>query len=232
MYNILTMAMYEKRMQAREIRKKGKSIIYIAKKLGVTKSSVSLWCRDIVLTLDQNLTLQNQKGRSMGRWIGAERNRQKKRDNIERNKIEAFSLIQTISQRDLLIAGTCLFWGEGSKTGSRFIFINSDPAMLKMMKAFLVDVLKVDKDDIRAAIQINHIHEPRIKIITTFWSKYLDIPVSRFSKPYYIHVTPKKVYENYDVYNGILRLSVLHGSNLQYKMLGLMEALQHSFMSA
>jgi hypothetical protein len=226
------MAMYEKRIKARKIRVKGKSIIYIAKKLGVTKSSVSLWCRDIILTPKQSMALQKQKGSSMGRWIGAESNRRKKRENILKNKNKAFSLLEKVSKRDLLIAGACLFWGEGSKTGSRFIFINSDPVMLKVMKKFLVDILMVDKNDIRATIQINHIHKPRIKKITNFWSKYLNIPLSSFSKPYYIKVVPKKVYENYDIYNGILRLRVLCSSNLQYKMLGLIEAFKASFMSA
>jgi hypothetical protein len=226
------MAMYEKRIIARKIRVKGKSIIYIAKKLGVTKSSVSLWCRDIILTSEQSMALQKQKGKSMGRWIGAESNRRKKRENILRNKKEAFSLLGKVSKRDLLIAGTCLFWGEGSKTGSRFIFINSDPVMIKIMKKFLIEILGVDKNDIRATIQINHIHKLRINKIMSFWSKYLNIPLESFSKPYYINVVPKKVYENYEVYNGILRLSVLHSSNLEYKMLGLIEAFQHSFMSA
>ena len=138
-------------------------------------------------------------------------------------------MLHEISKRDLLIAGLCLFWGEGSKTGSRFIFINSDPMMLKIMKAFLVDVLGVDKGDIRATIQINSVHKPRIKSITSFWSKYLKIPLEKFGNPYYVYITPKKTYENFAVYKGVLRLQVLHGSSLQYKMLGLLEAFSHYF---
>ena len=223
------MAKSSEKLVARNLRKEGKSLGEIAKKLSVSKSIVSLWCRDIILTPQQLEVLLKQKGSAMGRWIGAETNRKKKRECIEKNKKEAFTMLKKISDRDLLIAGLCLFWGEGSKTGSRFIFINSDPIMLKIMKSFLIDILKIDKNQIRATIQINSVHKSRIKEITSFWSKYLKIPLEHFGNPYYIYVTPKKIYENFDVYKGVLRLRVLQGSNLQYKMLGLLEAFSYYF---
>ncbi len=225
------MARYEDKIKARIKRKEGISIGAIAQELNVSKSSVSLWCRDVLLTPAQIEKLKQRKGSAMGRWMGAESNRRKKRESIENNRKEAFSLLRKVSNRDLLIAGLCLFWAEGSKTGSRFIFVNSDPIMLKIMKNFLTNILKIDESQICATIQINHVHKPRIKKITNFWSKYLKIPLRRFSNPYYVNVIPKKVYENYDTYNGILRLKVLRGSNLQYKMLGLIEAFHHYFMS-
>jgi predicted transcriptional regulator len=225
------MAKFQLKIQAREIRKKGISIVQIAKQLGVTKGSVSLWCRDIVLSPEQQMILQKQRGSVWGRWVGAEANKQKRLDSIEKNRKEAFSMIGKVTKRDLTVAALCLFWGEGSKTGSRFTFINSDPAMIKIMKHFLTDILHVEEDRIRATIQINHIHKPRIKEVTSFWSKYLGLPLKQFRKPHFIMVTPKKVYDNYDVYKGIMRLQVLRGSNLQYKMLGLIEAFQHGITS-
>jgi transcriptional regulator with XRE-family HTH domain len=66
------MAKFQLKIQAREIRKKGISIVQIAKQLGVTKGSVSLWCRDIVLSPEQQMILQKQRGSVWGRWVGAE----------------------------------------------------------------------------------------------------------------------------------------------------------------
>ena len=63
-------------------------------------------------------------------------------------------------------------------------------------------------------------------------SKYLNIPLKHFGNPYYIYVTPKKVYENFDTYKWVIRLKVLRGSNLQYKMLGLLEAFKYYFKPA
>ena len=221
------MARSEEKIIARNFRKEGRSLGSIARELKVSKSSVSLWCRDILLSIEQMNALRNQAGSAYSRWLGAESNRRKKRESIEKNRNEAFTLIKKISKRDLLIAGLCLFWGEGSKTGSRFIFINSDPLMLKVMKEFLTNVMKVDKDQLRITIQINSVHKNRIERITSFWSKYLKIPLKYFGNPYYVYVKPKKLYENYDTYKGVVRLKVLHGSSLQYKMLGLIEAFSH-----
>src|SRR3989344_1780768 len=138
------MARSEEKIIARNFRKEGRSLGSIARELKVSKSSVSLWCRDILLSIEQMNALRNQAGSAYSRWLGAESNRRKKRESIEKNRNEAFTLIKKISKRDLLIAGLCLFWGEGSKTGSRFIFINSDPIMLKIMKSFVTDILKVE----------------------------------------------------------------------------------------
>lgn len=80
-YNIYTyMAKFKEKLKAREFRRKGVSIIEIAKKLGVSKGSVSLWCQDIRLTDEQKNKLQagSIKGGYKGRMIGAEMNRRKK----------------------------------------------------------------------------------------------------------------------------------------------------------
>ncbi len=44
------MAKTKEREQAQSLRKTGVSIKGVAKKLGVSSSTVSLWCRDIVLS--------------------------------------------------------------------------------------------------------------------------------------------------------------------------------------
>jgi len=55
------MAKSKLKLEARELREKGESIIIISKKLGISKSTVSKWCRDIVLSEEQILKLLNNK---------------------------------------------------------------------------------------------------------------------------------------------------------------------------
>lgn len=219
------MARYMERLKARTMRKRGESIIAIARKLNVSKSSASLWCRDIVLTDKQFEKLRKNMGISFkyGQRIAAQVNRQKKLDEVERNFKEAAGLIDKMSSRDLLVAGACLYWAEGSKTGNRFTFVNSDPTMIKIIFLFLTKILGVNRELIRPTLQINLIHKKRVKKVMTFWSKYLNISLHYFNKPYFVNVAPKKVYENYNDYYGILRLRVLKSSSLQYKMLGFIE---------
>ena len=219
------MARSKDKIIARKIRREGKSIKDIAKELKIAKSTVSLWCRDIKLTYEQEEAIYKRGlGKNLkGRLIGTQMNRQKKINEMNDRFQEANHIIKKITQRDLLIAGACLYWAEGAKTRGRFIFVNSDPIMIKIIFLFLIKILDVNRELIHPTLQINFIHKKRIKKVMMFWSKYLNIPLQNFNKPYFVNVTPKKVYENYDNYYGILRLRVLKSSSLQYKMLGFID---------
>jgi hypothetical protein len=219
------MARFEEKLIARNIRRRGKSIKDIAKELNIGKSTISIWCRDIKLSAKQieNVYKNGLKKSLLGGLIGAEVNHQKKLKEIDTRYKEASRIVGKLSVRDLLIAGICLYWAEGSKTKGRFIFVNSDPVMIKVIFIFLTKILKIDKNLIKPTIQINLIHQPRIKKVMKFWSRFLDIPLDKFGKSYFIKTAHKKVYENYNNYYGIVRLQVLKGSSLQYKMLGFID---------
>jgi len=58
------MAKSKERNRAIELRKKGESIKVIAKKIGVSKSSTSIWCRDIILSPMQIQKLHESMVRS------------------------------------------------------------------------------------------------------------------------------------------------------------------------
>lgn len=85
------MAKFEKRIKAHNLRRKGKSIKKIAEELDVAKSTVSLWCRDIVLTKLQEKRLRENQIRAghRGRMIGAEMNKRKKEAEIEKQESDA-----------------------------------------------------------------------------------------------------------------------------------------------
>lgn len=228
------MAKYDKRLKARTMRKEGISIIVIAKELDVSKGSVSLWCRDILLTSEQVEKLRKQKGSAMGRWMGAESNRKKKIDAINEANAWGEQHVKKISDRELLLISMALYWCEGAKTDSTssFMFVNSDPEMILIMKFFLVQVVKVSPEDIFVRIQINRMHESRIETVLIFWKKLLELKSSQIRKPYFVNTKVNKVYENYDKYYGVCRLLVRNSKHLKYKMLGLIKALKNETMSA
>ena len=228
------MAKFDKKREALVLRKKGKSISAIALDLAVSKSTVSVWCRDIVLTLQQQTNLRKQQiaaGHS-GRILGAEINKLKKERVVSTEACKAEKEIGAIKKRDLLFLASALYWAEGAKTGPNFIFVNSDPATIKVMCSFLEKQLKVSRDRIRPTIQINAVHQKRIKAVVSFWSKTLGLPESQFAKPYYVHTNLAKKYSNFEQHFGTLRLRVLRSSVLQYRMLGYISALRSVHMSA
>src|SRR3989344_702008 len=218
-YDIVSyMAKYDKRIKARAMRKNGISIIVIARKLAVSKSSVSLWCRDIILTEEQSKKLVKNKGVSLttGQRMGAETNRKKKTDVIKTSDVFGKRIIKKISKTD---------------STSTFIFVNSDPDMILIMKKFLIYVMEVPLEDIVCSIQINRMHENRIKKVLIFWKKLLKLKSYQIRKPYFVNTKVNKVYENYDRYYGVCRLFVRRGKHLKYRMLGLIKAMKNDILS-
>ncbi|KKW10782.1 MAG: hypothetical protein UY50_C0026G0009 [Parcubacteria group bacterium GW2011_GWA2_49_9] len=221
------MAKFEIKIKAREQRRTGSSILGIAREFGIAKSTVSLWCRDILLTDGQKETLFKNRfwAGSKGRLMGAKANRQKRVKTIEESKAWAGSLLGAMSRRDLLITGIALYWAEGSKTDRRFIFVNSDPAMILVMYQWLKDVFGIQKEAFMPRISINEIHKPRIQKVLEFWSHLLELPVEQFGNPWFIKAKVNKVYDNYDTYYGILRLGMRNAAPFKCKMSALIELL-------
>lgn len=60
------MAKFKEKMLARELRFQGKSIKNIAKIIGVSKSTTSLWCNDIFLSETQKENLLKDNSGKVG----------------------------------------------------------------------------------------------------------------------------------------------------------------------
>lgn len=225
--------MYEKRILARKMRREGSTITEIKNTLGVSKSTASLWCRDIVLSEKQKKTIieNSFQKTTKGRMMGAEMNKQKRLEAIIDAERYGLNIIKKVNQRELLIIGTALYWAEGSKSDATFgfQFINSNPDMILCMKKFLRAV-EVNDDDICCSIQINEIHKPRISTVLNFWKKLLRLSDEQIGNPSFVKTKINKIYENYDSYFGICRLRVRKSTLLKYKMIGLIKALKNDIL--
>lgn len=224
------MAKFEKRLEARKLRRKGHSIRSIAMRLGVSKSSASVWCKDLKLTPKQKERLLKNaiKAGHKGRMLGAEMNRRKKEERIAFHRNAGKKTINRLSKRDLLMAGIALYWGEGNKSEkSKLGFANSDPDAVRFMYGWFQKSMGVKKQEFMPRIFINKIHSARITKVIKFWSSLLNLPIEQFGKPVLIKTRQKKVYENHDNYYGVLALGVKRGTDLKYKILGLIDALKY-----
>ena len=230
------MSKYQLKIEAQRLRREGLPINEIKNKLGLSKSTVSVWCRDIILNEEQHRQIKKDHiaKTKKGRLIGAQMNKNKRLCAIVDAEVFGKKLVKKISKREVLLIATALYWSEGSKSDrtSGFVFVNSDPEMILVMKLFLIEVLHIPHEEIICSIQINRIHEERIEIVLNFWKKLLNLPDSQLRKPYYIDTKVSKVYANYSNYYGTCRLIVKRGMNLKYKMLGLIKALKEDILSA
>lgn len=171
------------REQARDLRRKGKSINQIVREAGLSKASVSIWVRDIVLTETQKKKISEQ-GRSVEsierRRINRLFNEKQKRQIIID---EATKDIDSISLPELKIIGSMLYWAEGRKRGQRTVgFSNSDPDVIRIMMKFFRKLCGVEEGRFRGHI---HIHSHlNVNKAEKYWSEVTNIPRKQFYKTY------------------------------------------------
>src|SRR3989344_5544874 len=165
------------------LRREGRSIKEIARIVGVSKASVSVWVRDIVLNKKQ-LSVLKRNGFS-SEIIEKRRQKRLENEQVKRDSIATLAQkdIKNISQHDLRIIGLCLYWGEGGKThqGSARIS-NSDPAVIKVMMRFFREICMVEEKKFRGHIHIHsHLETERAE---KYWASISDIPRAQFFKTY------------------------------------------------
>src|SRR3989344_7856074 len=220
------MAKSEQRLEAVQLRRDGNSIKNIAKKLNISRSSASVWCRDIILSSSQKQRLLEHaiKNGQRGRLMGAEANKNKRLENISTQEKIAGSMVGNLTTRDRFMLGIALYWGEGTKSmRSNTSITNSDPETILFARHWF-EQLGVERNMFRPYIFISETHKHREKAILRFWSEYLDIPKTQFAKMVFLKGRPKKIYDNHDSYYGVLALRIRKGSTLKYRILALIKA--------
>ena len=208
-------------------RSQGLSLGHIARNLGVSKGSVSLWCEDIRLTPKQLKKLLKNKdnGMRLGQVNAASINRKRRLDVVEGFKKEGLEKVKTLNRNEFLIAGLALYLAEGAKKSRRVEFINSDPRVIRFIAKWLRVIFGIKSEEVACSVIINQIHRKREKKINNFWAEYLNIPLSQFRKMVFVKSKQNKIYENHENYFGTLRLCVLKSTYLSYRILGLIEGM-------
>lgn len=174
------------KFKAIELRKKGLSYKSILSRLEVSKSTLSLWLRDIELTPVQikNLLTSQEKGR----YVAAQK---KKLDRVKRTKEivdSARSELPLLVENPLFIAGLCLYWAEGAKNPTESVkFANSDETMILFMMKWFREVCLVPDSKFRVHLHIHDLHVK--KDVGQYWSELVNIPLGQFYKPYIKHTS-------------------------------------------
>ena len=163
------------------LRNNGWSINQIYKKLGVAKSSVSLWVRDVELSSEQLLELSE---RGQKKEVIERRRKTRLDRGAARRQIvidEARSEIVGISKQELFMLGVALYWAEGSKTKRGVVELtNSDPELIRVGMRFFREYCKVPEEKFRGHICIHpHLSKEDAEY---YWSKVSGIPVKQFFK--------------------------------------------------
>lgn len=174
----------EDKFKAQKLRKQGLSYREILQTISVSKSTISLWCKDIKLTEKQKLRLLNKKrfGQRKGSLVAAENKRKARIERTKNIRILAKKDVGRIINRDKFMAGIALYAAEGTKGDGKAAFSNSDPQLIKFMMNWFLTSAKVPMKRLRGAIWL---HERLNKIkAKKFWSNLTGIPQNQFHKTY------------------------------------------------
>lgn len=174
----------ELKVRAQQLRQHGYSYSEILETTPVSKNTISRWCRDIVLSPQQEARLIESKnfGQHKGSIVAAENKRKKRLESVKKYQDQGLSEVGTLSKRDRFLIGIALYAGEGDKSGGKIGFTNADPKMIKFMVTWLREFLNIPQEKLRGAIWLHEgLDEAEAK---NFWSNLTEIPVAQFHKTY------------------------------------------------
>ena len=212
------------KQKAIQLRKCGKTYSEILRIVPVAKSTLSLWLREVGLSIPQKQRI-TEKRKAGQRKAAATR----KYDRIERQTslIQIAKMdIESISKRELWLIGISLYWAEGSKEkeyapGIGISFSNSDARMIALFIKWLKVCIGLTNKDLALSLYIHESHTNRVPEVCRYWSNFLGLPMSFFSKVYFKRNKLNTNRKNTGLlYNGLLRVNIRSSSDLNRKITG------------
>lgn len=175
------MAYTKLRSKAIELRKAGNSYSQIKSELGISKSTLSGWLRDLPLSKTQIRLLRDLSETRIEKFRQTMRAKKQKRfEDLYNDGIKKYI---PLTDRELFFAGLFLYWGEGGKTGTGSLDVhNTNPEIIKFTLFWLTEILKVPKINIR--VKLHLYSDMDIDKEINFWSKELKISKTQFYRPY------------------------------------------------
>lgn len=214
--------MIEKKTEKEEaikLRKQGFSYSEILKLVPISKSTLSVWLRDIGLAKRQKQKLTEKRRLAQIKAQEACRN---KRIEKEKEIIRlAKKQIKIISKRDLWILGSALYWAEGTKqkknnVSQKVTFNNSDPNMILLFNKWLLEACKLPLERLAYSIYIHRTADT--EKAKKYWEKLLKTKIEKiYFKDHKPRTNRKNIDENY---NGLLRIDVRKSTDLNRKIHG------------
>jgi len=179
--------MRKDKQTAINLRKTGKSYLQISQALGVPKSTLSYWLKNIKISKQAQAKISK---RAYTKSVEALVKRNKNQTIIAGLKAkeimeESSEEVKNLLNDKLFIAGVSLYWAEGYKKGAygskykSVDFVNSDPEMIKLMMKFFRKTCKIKEDKFRIQLMAH----PNVNIAESikFWSNIIKLSPSQFT---------------------------------------------------
>lgn len=172
------------REQAIQLRLQGSTYGQIRRTLGVAKSTLSGWLKNLSLSEEQLFLLS--KNKNLSKDLAIEKYRatrtNQRLDRIKKVLAKQEKILLPLSKRELFFAGLFLYWGEGSKHRGRITISNTDPKVVKFALFWMIKILEIPISKIKAGLHLYK--DMNVEDAINYWSITLRLPKEQFSKPY------------------------------------------------
>ena len=206
--------------QARALREQGLSYNVIAAELGVAKSSVSVWCRDVVLTDEQREALLLPSAEARLKRAESARAARIRRTAVIHDA--AIAEVGSMSDRELFLVGVALYWAEGAKTkpwspSTQVRFINSDPTVIAVYLAWL-KLLGLPLQDLTLTVAIHERADTSSAV--AFWADVARVDPSEIRLQLKRHNPKPRRHNVQELYRGGLVVAVRRSTDLNRRIEG------------
>ncbi|MCT4356483.1 hypothetical protein M5362_25470 [Streptomyces sp. Je 1-79] len=207
------------RARARELRTQGMTYDQIQVELGCSKSSISLWVRDLPKPERRN-PAEQAKIAAQKRW---EHELQVRDVARRQTKDDAAGEIGAMTDRELFLVGVGLYWAEGTKDKpyarrENVIFVNSDTDVIRVYLAWLA-LLGIERERLRFRVMIHESAD--VAAAERYWADIAGIDTALLGKTTLKKHNPRTVRKNVgENYRGCLVISVLQSAELYRRIEG------------
>jgi hypothetical protein len=150
------------------------SVREVAVAVGVSRSTASLWLRDVPLTDDQKRALHARNPAYQTEQRGSRANAEKARER--RRAYQAEGRLRARECDRLYVAGCMLYWAEGANSRNVVRFTNSEPAMVRFFAEFLRSYFGVRPERMRVWCNLHADHGERQREVEDFWLAVVGAP--------------------------------------------------------
>ncbi|MDO0933789.1 hypothetical protein QQY66_19645 [Streptomyces sp. DG2A-72] len=209
------------RARARELRLEGWTYDQIQVELGCSKSSISLWVRDLPKP-------ERKRSREEAVAIarrGWEAKLQIRDEERQQTKEAATQAVGNLTERELFLAGVVLHWAEGAKDKAyshqrreRLQFINSDPNVISLHLRWL-ESQGVERERMRFRVSIHESAD--VAAAEAFWAGHVAVEAASFQRATLKKHSPATNRMNTtESYRGCLVIYVTKSADLYRRMEG------------
>lgn len=174
---------HAEKLKAKTLRESGYSLAEIVQKLHVSKSSASIWVRDIVLSKSarKRLATRTTSGLSASHRTTKAKINRKEEELILKARGIINSTPINISHKKIISA--LIYFCEGNKSIRGGVsFTNSDPGLMNLFLCLFRSSFDLDEKKFSICVHLHPYHDKDKQL--EFWSKVTKIPISQFMKPW------------------------------------------------